>query len=227
MMVFVSFLLGLLNAGSAIALGENRTDPSFDAVVDKGTFLNPSKNVRPKFRYWIPDASVDTEVVAQDVQSAAEVGCGGLELLGYYLYGGPPGNGAGRDTYAPVDWAQYGFGTSAWHEVFRAFVNAHRENDLIMDFAMGPNQGTGVPAPIEEDGLMWDISAYNITVPIGGNFDGVLPGWGLGKLQAAVSATILGSQNFTSNNPSGGLPGDQRLNRTQVTLSATSLTDVT
>ncbi|KAL5434257.1 hypothetical protein PMIN07_009197 [Paraphaeosphaeria minitans] len=227
MMVFVSFLLGLLNAGSAIALGENRTDPSFDAVVDKGTFLNPSKNVRPKFRYWIPDASVDTEVVAQDVQSAAEVGCGGLELLGYYLYGGPPGNGAGRGTYAPVDWAQYGFGTSAWHEVFRAFVNAHRENDLIMDFAMGPNQGTGVPAPIEEDGLMWDISAYNITVPIGGTFDGVLPGWGLGKLQAAVSATILGSQNFTSNNPSGGLPGDQRLNRTQVTLSATSLTDVT
>lgn len=110
----MGFVLGLLAAGVAIALPENRTDPSFDALVDKGTFQNPSKNVRPKFRYWIPDASVDTEVVTRDVHSAKEIGCGGLELLGYYLYGGPPSNGAGRGTYAPVDWAQFGFGTPAW-----------------------------------------------------------------------------------------------------------------
>lgn len=112
-------------------------------------------------------------------------------------------------------------------EVFKAFVQAHRDNDLIMDFAMGPNQGTGVPAPLEEDGLMWDISAYNVTVPIGGTFNGALPGWGLGTLQAAVSGTILGSQKFTTNDPAGGLPGDVPLSRTQYTLSATSLTDVT
>ncbi|KAF1950375.1 hypothetical protein CC80DRAFT_539633 [Byssothecium circinans] len=206
----------------------NNPDPSFDAVIDKGTFENPSKHVRPKFRYWIPDASVDTEVVARDVKSAADVGCGGLELLGYYLYGGPPSNGAGRGSCAPVDWAKYGFGTPAWHTMFQAFAQAHRDNDLIMDFAMGPNQGTGVPAPFEEEeGLMWDISAYNITVPIGGSFDGVLPGWGLGALQAAVTGTVLGSANITSKDPSGGLPGDLPLNRTQYTLSASSLTDVT
>lgn len=107
------FSIVLATAG-ATALPEDRTDPSFDAVVDKGTFESPSKNVRPKFRYWIPDASVDPEVLAQDVKSAADVGCGGLELLGYYLYGGPPTNGAGRGSYAPVDWAKYGFGTPAW-----------------------------------------------------------------------------------------------------------------
>ncbi|KAF2645734.1 secreted protein [Massarina eburnea CBS 473.64] len=212
----------------AVALATAPPDPSFDAVIDKGTFKNPSKHVRPKFRYWIPDASVDTQVVARDVKSAADVGCGGLELLGYYLYGGPPTNGVGRGNFAPVDWAKYGFGTSAWHDVFRAFAEAHRVNNLIMDFAMGPNQGTGVPALFEEEeGLMWDISAYNVTVPIGGTFDGVLPGWGLGTLQAAVSGTILGSANIVSNDPSGGLPGDLPLNRTQYTLSAASLTDVT
>ncbi|KAF1974068.1 hypothetical protein BU23DRAFT_505855 [Bimuria novae-zelandiae CBS 107.79] len=225
-MVLRSLIYGLLIATATVALPENRPDPSFDAVVHKDTFQNPSKNVRPKFRYWIPDASVDPERVARDVRSAAEIGCGGLELLAFYLYGGPPTNGAGRGTYAPVDWAKYGFGTPAWHNVFKAFVEAHRDNDLIMDFAMGPNQGTGVPAPIEEDGLMWDISAYNVTVPIGDTFDGVLPGWGLGELQAAVSGTVLGSKNVTSNDPSGGLPGDQRLNRTQYTLSAASLEDV-
>jgi hypothetical protein len=100
--------------GNVNALSKSPVDPSVDAVVDQGTFENPSKHVRPKFRYWIPDASVDVNVVAKDVQQAKDVGCGGLELLGYYQYGGPPSNGAGRGTYAPVDWAKYGFGTPAW-----------------------------------------------------------------------------------------------------------------
>jgi hypothetical protein len=222
-----SATLYFLAVANGLAYATNTPDPSFDAVVSKGTFENPSANVRPKFRYWIPDASVDISVVAKDVKSARNVGAGGLELLGYYMYGGPPSNGAGRGTFAPVDWAEFGFGTPAWHAVFKAFVQAHKDNDLIMDFAMGPNQGTGVPAPIDGEGLMWDLSAFNVTVPIGGSFDGVLPGWGLGELQAAVSGTIVAIENITSNDPSGGLPGDRALNRTQYVLSAESLTDVT
>jgi len=98
------------------ALPQDHTDPSTSAVVDKGSFSDPSVNVRPKFRYWIPDASVDPQVVASDVRAAGGVGAAGLELLGYYLYGGPPSNGAGRGLGAPVDWATYGFGTPAWRE---------------------------------------------------------------------------------------------------------------
>lgn len=70
-------------------------------------------NVRPKFRYWIPDASVDPAIVAKDVQAAGIAGAAGVECLGYYLYGGPPANG-GRGSAAPVPWATYGFGTDAW-----------------------------------------------------------------------------------------------------------------
>ncbi|KAF2113084.1 hypothetical protein BDV96DRAFT_150975 [Lophiotrema nucula] len=221
------FLTLSVLATAILALPTNHTDPSFDAVVEKGSFANPSKNVRPKFRYWIPDASVNTTVVAQDVKSAKHVGAGGLELLGYYLYGGPPGNGAGRGKYAPVDWAKYGFGGEAWYRVFRAFVQAHKDEDLIMDFAMGPNQGTGVPAPIDTEGLAWDLSAFNTTMPVGGAFDGVLPGWGSGELQAAVSATVLNSTVYSATDLAGGLPGDLKGARTQYTLSAESLTDVT
>ena len=220
---FPLIFLGALASTVAFAL----PDPSFDAHVVKGTFQDPSVHVRPKFRYWIPDASVDVNVVARDVKAAKDVGCGGLELLGYYLYGGPPSNGAGRGTYAPVDWAIYGFGGDAWHTVFKAFAQAHKDEGLIMDFAMGPNQGTGVPAPIEADGLSWDLSAFNVSVPLGGTFEGVLPGWGTGSLQAAIVGTVLGSQNLTASDPSGGLPGDLPLNRTQYILSASSLADVT
>lgn len=110
--------------------------------------------------------------------------------------------------------------------VFRAFTQAHKDNHLIMDFALGPNQGTGVPAPRGSEGLMWDISAYNVTLPIGGSFDGVLPGWGLGNLEAAVAGTVTGTAKLTASDISG-LPNDRQFARTEHTLSASSLKDVT
>ncbi|KAF2205690.1 hypothetical protein GQ43DRAFT_477176 [Delitschia confertaspora ATCC 74209] len=218
-------LVAAINTSSALL--QAPVDPSFDAIVNRGTFENPSAEVRPKFRYWVPDASVDPDVVAKDVRGAGVIGAGGLELLGYYLYGGPPSNGAGRGTYAPVDWAKYGFGTPAWQNVFRTFAQAHKDNNLVMDFALGPNQGTGVPAPADDEGLMWDIVAYNLSVPIGGSFNSVLPGWGVGTLEAAIAGTVLSSAKRTVKDPPGGLPGDVPLARTEYTLSASSLTDVT
>lgn len=89
-------------------LPENPTDDQVEAAIDAGTFANPSANVRPRFRYWIPDASVNISRVVQDIAGAAAAGAGGVEVLGYYLYGGNPGD------FAPVDWSVYGWGTSAW-----------------------------------------------------------------------------------------------------------------
>ncbi|KAL9109497.1 MAG: hypothetical protein Q9227_005832 [Pyrenula ochraceoflavens] len=190
-----------------------------------GTFANPSSRMRPKFRYWIPDASVDPSIVASDVHAAASAGAGGLELLGYYLYGGPPSNGAGRGTAAPVSWATYGFGTEAWQNVLKNFAQAIQDEGLVMDFAFGPNQGTGVPAEEGSDGLMWDIAAFNVSVPIGGSFNGRLPGWGTGSLEAAVTGLATSTQTVTGVDP--GLPGDLSLSRTQITLAGSSLQDVT
>lgn len=42
---------------------------------------------------------------------------------------------------------------------------------------MGPNQGQGVPAPEASEGLMYDLYPYNISVPIGGSWNGTVPGW--------------------------------------------------
>ena len=96
---------------------------------------------------------------------------------------------------------------------------------MVIDFAMGPNQATGVPAPEGSEGLMWDIVAYNVSVPLGGAFDSVLPGWGTGTLQAAITGLETKSERLTTTEP--GLPGDYPLSRTQITLVDSSLTDVT
>ncbi|RFU31735.1 hypothetical protein B7463_g4619, partial [Scytalidium lignicola] len=217
----LSTLLLLTAPSSSIAspIHGRRADSS-----DIGTFQSPSVQVRPKFRYWIPDASIDPVIAARDIQAAGAVGAAGVECLGYYLYGGPPTN-AGRGSSTPVSWATYGFGTEAWNALFKSMVQAHKDNGLLMDFAMGPNQGTGVPAEYDSDGLMWDLVISDVSVPINGSFNGVLPGWGTGSLEAAVTGLAVKSESASTAAP--GLPGDNAFSRTQITLSASSLKDVT
>jgi len=126
-------------------------------------------------------------------------------------------------------------------------VQSTKDNNLIIDFAMGPNQGTGVPAPIDSDGLMWDLVIFNSTVPLGGSFDAILPGWGTGTLEAAVTGRVIksdaadlaalgllgdyaeqGTQYILAEDSiTPGLLGDFTEQRTQYTLAADSLKDVT
>src|SRR4051812_30701366 len=65
------------------------------------TFNLPPASSRPKFRYWLPDASVSASAVQSDIAALASVSAGGLEFLGFYNYGFPP---------MSTDWSIYGFG---------------------------------------------------------------------------------------------------------------------
>lgn len=114
---FLRILVAQAFISSGAVLGKQlirKQEAARESSHDKASFQDPGPRMRPKFRYWIPDASVEADVLSQDVKRAKDAGMGGLELLGYYLYGGPPENGAGRGTYAPVDWAEYGFGGQKW-----------------------------------------------------------------------------------------------------------------
>lgn len=72
----------------------------------------------------------------------ADVGAGGFEFLPYYQIG-----------YQATDWSEYGYGTEAFRPLFRAAMEAADERHALMDFAIGANQGQGVPAPPETPGL--------------------------------------------------------------------------
>lgn len=102
-----------LRCQQAYAIG---TNDQVNAHIDYGSFQNPSSNVRPRFRYWVPDASVNLTQVADDIREAGKIGVGGVELLGYYFYGDVqlfPGN------YDSIqsDWTVNYFGSPAWSTV--------------------------------------------------------------------------------------------------------------
>ncbi|KAL4783796.1 hypothetical protein BJX76DRAFT_368146 [Aspergillus varians] len=156
---------------------------------DDGTFESPSAATRPRFRYWLPDASVDVDVVTSDIEAAGKLGAGGIEFIPFYNYGGeeggpPPG----------ADWTKYGFGTPAYRDVFTTALKAHADNGLTMDFPLGPNQGQGVPAEWDDEGLQWNLQSFTTKVPANGTFEGVIPGWNNGQLVAFTSALVLSEQ---------------------------------
>ena len=126
---FVASVAIALLSSKTFALPDNHTDSLTNAAIDNGTFSNPSVKVRPRFRYWVPDASVDHTVLANDVKAALEAGAGGVEVLGYYLYGGTP---QGTGNFAPDDWSIYGWGTDAWVECFEVLADTHKQAGGIM-----------------------------------------------------------------------------------------------
>lgn len=44
------------------------------------------------------------------------------------------------------DWSTYGFGTPAYNKILNTAAQATKDNDLVIDLALGPESGQGVPA---------------------------------------------------------------------------------
>jgi hypothetical protein len=109
--------------------------------------------------------------------------------------------------------------------VFETALKAHHDNDMIMDIPAGPNQGQGVPAHGNEEGLLWDLNPVETVIASGGSFDDKIPGWGTGKLQAVIIGDVIKEANTSSAAPS--LPNDPSEQRLQKTLRTNSLEDVT
>lgn len=104
-------------AQGVLAVG---TNDQVEADIDYGTFQNPSANVRPRFRYWVNDASMNLSIVAEDIQQMGQLGAGGLELLGYYFYGDASYSNTAQP-YLQTDWTTYGFGGQAWSMIFSSY----------------------------------------------------------------------------------------------------------
>lgn len=211
----------LASSLSIAAAALNPVDDHVDR--DPGSFENPSQHVRPRFRYWIPDASVELSEIANDLELVKRAGAGGMELLGFYYYGATQSTSL---LTVPSDWTKYGWGTDAWRNLTLFTLQECKARDLLLDFALGPNQGSGVPAEPESEGLMTDLIPFNVSFPLNGTFDGQVPGWGTGEhVSSSVGLVVSSAPANLSANP--GFLGPVYYNGTNYTLDASSLHDVT
>ncbi|KAK1545886.1 hypothetical protein CPAR01_03388 [Colletotrichum paranaense] len=191
-----------------------------DCTQSPNNFLHPPSQERPKFRYWLPDASVDAGTVEADIKAAGDIGAGGVEFLPFYNYGGDLGPAP-----AGVNWSTYGFGTPAHLNLFTSALKAHEQAGLTMDFSLGPNQGQGIPAHPDDEGLQWDLVSFSQAVSNRSFLNETIPGWGDGELVAVVSAVVVSRANISYNIV--GITGSTTVSYQDLVLENGSLTDIT
>ncbi|ROW01296.1 hypothetical protein VMCG_05921 [Cytospora schulzeri] len=132
-----------------------------------GVFDNPTGLARPTFRYWVPDADVDDDVLYSDLKEMHDAGWGSVEIICLENYGIEP---------AVVDPAIYGYGGTKWAAKFNTMLRAADELNMTVDFALGPTQGASIPIMHPDtEGMNTELAYGQVNVSSGETFSGVLP----------------------------------------------------
>ncbi|KIK65051.1 hypothetical protein GYMLUDRAFT_56519 [Collybiopsis luxurians FD-317 M1] len=141
-------------------------------VVDRGTFAAPKTGV--KWRYWIEDASADPDIVRFDVSEMARMGSAGFQLLSYQSYGSVQSS-TGLILLDPTDFA---FGSDRFVNITATIVQAAMDNNVTIDFTLGPDQGAGVPVlpdDVDMEGMNTELVFGSHFLSPGETFDGPVP----------------------------------------------------
>ncbi|KAJ7736525.1 hypothetical protein B0H14DRAFT_2638956 [Mycena olivaceomarginata] len=135
-----------------------------------GSFASPKTGV--KWRYWIEDASASPDILRADVAEMASVGSSGFELLSPY---GGEAQDTGNILLDPTDFA---FGSDNFVDVTAVLVEAAMDNNITIDFSMGPDQGAGVPVfpdDVDMEGMNTELVFGSHFLGAGETFSGPLP----------------------------------------------------
>jgi hypothetical protein len=119
-------------AGAAAAPSFSRS-PQLTAA----SFAEPPTATRPMYRYWMPLAFTDDDVIRSQIQQLAEAGAGGIEVVPFYV------PGAGHQDNAFL--AEYGWGTPEWAHKLEVITDQAAKYDLVVDQNLGPQYPPTVP----------------------------------------------------------------------------------
>lgn len=130
-------------------------------------FKNPGGLARPTFRYWVPDADVDDEVLYNDLKEIKEHGWDGAEVICLENYG---------IELAVVDPAVYGYGGPKWRSKFNVMLRAAEELNMTIDLALGPTQGASIPIlNPDSPGMNTELAYGQVNLTSGQNYSGAIP----------------------------------------------------
>lgn len=130
-------------------------------------FHNPVGLPRPAFRYWVPDADVEDNVLYADLQRIKEAGWDSAEIICLENYG---------IQLAVVDPGIYGYGGARWRQKFTTMLHAAQDLNMTIDFALGPTQGASIPIlDPDSPGMNTELTYGHINLTAGQTFSGAVP----------------------------------------------------
>ncbi|WP_328531333.1 glycosyl hydrolase [Nocardioides sp. NBC_00368] len=102
------------------------------------TFANPPTSVRPMYRWWMPLAYTDDEVLREELRDIAASGGGGVEVVPFAV----PGAGHQDNSFL----AEYGWGTPRWAHKMEVITAEAADLGLVVDQNLGPHYPATVPS---------------------------------------------------------------------------------
>ncbi|MEV1024856.1 glycosyl hydrolase [Streptomyces sp. NPDC050264] len=156
-------------AGAATALplpGATEAFAHGSAAGKPGAVLrDPAAAVRPKFRWWWPDALVDTGEIAREIRAIAAAGFGGVEIAAVT-----------HSMDEQLDTVRYGWGTTAWRAAVEAALREAKKRDVVVDLTIGPAWPAAVPSITPDDKAAAQELAHGIAVVEPGTaYEGPVP----------------------------------------------------
>ncbi|MEV0173066.1 glycosyl hydrolase [Streptomyces sp. NPDC050803] len=163
-----SVLAAGLAAGATAALWSAAPVASADEAGPVADwFANPSRPVRPKFRWWWPDGLVDPDEIAREIDQIADAGFGGVEIAAVHH--------SIKDK-SVLDTAHHGWGSRPWRDGVEAALRRAARRGLTVDLTLGPSWPVAVPGLTPDDEAAAQELAYGrVTLTAGATYEGPVP----------------------------------------------------
>lgn len=152
------------------------------------SFSSPAPDVRPRVRYWVPQAAVTEAGIRRDVQMLASQGFGGIELVSMDMPQGIP--------------ASYAWGTPRWNRMMAVAASEAARNHLSFSVANGPSWPIAMPGVISADhpGSLFELTYGETLIEAGSRYRGKVPAGkvrhaeGTPKLEALLAYPLKGER---------------------------------
>ncbi|KAB8196015.1 alpha-L-rhamnosidase [Nonomuraea phyllanthi] len=150
---------------TALALS---TQPASAATAPgAGWFARPRAAVRPRVRWWWPDAHVDPAEIRREVDQLADAGFGGAEIAAVHH------SISDKSVLDPVG---HGWGTPAWNAAVEAALDQAARRGLTIDLTIGPSWPAAVPTITPESpAAVKELAHGSVTVAAGATYTGEAP----------------------------------------------------
>ncbi|GAA3960083.1 glycosyl hydrolase [Actinomadura viridis] len=130
-------------------------------------FARPAAAVRPRFRWWWPDAHVTPAEIRREIDQIADAGFGGAEIVALHH--------SIRDK-SVLDPENHGWGTPAWNAGVEAALDQARKRGITVDLTIGPAWPAAVPTLTPDSPAAVQELAYgSVTLAGGAAHDGPVP----------------------------------------------------
>ncbi|HEY4280087.1 MAG TPA: glycosyl hydrolase [Conexibacter sp.] len=144
-------------------------------------FGDPDRAVQPKFRWWWPNAEVDDDEIAREIDEIADAGFGGVEIADVH-----------RSVKTPMDVASSGWGSPRWTSAVATALAQAQKRGMTVDVTAGPSwPAAATTITPDSDGAIKELAHGLVVLTPGQAYSGPVPDPVIAPVAAATRRKLI------------------------------------